>query len=223
MSVRSPTRTSVLEPVKRLVYNQILYSYDLTQWTPTAGTSSATLDAVGIGGVANTATTLTDNDTTKSCGFFSNTVTIKDDLSTHLVCFIIKKDSDTSRYPTLIQSLGGGTSIYTQIGFDTQNGTGVHFPGSVGTYFVTSYNDWWLVGLTITNNNTGNNQIISQVKPAGGVIQGTNDVTATGSCIVGHAAIILETTTPFSPIITNGAIAGRYYNEVSPLLSHYYY
>ena len=176
------------------VTNSLLNSRDLTQWAQ-AGTSVSAQDGAGVDGVANKATTLTDDD---GAAFESvtQTVTVADDSNTHVVSTYVKKDSDISRYVGLDFSLSLGTIQRAYYDLDTKNGTIVLRTGT-GTYngWVEDKDGWWRVIQTLANNSSGNTDATFIVYPSVGTVQGTASTAATGSCIVDAIQLELNKST----------------------------
>lgn len=191
--------------------NEMASSYDLTHasWT-IVGTSVAALDETGIGGVANTASTITDNDGA-AYEYEYSSITVPNDSNTHKGYFLVKKDAITSRYPAFQLQVNGGSTPQSQVvHLDTSDGSGVVESGHAdGAYHVEDWGDWWRVVLSITNNTTGNTNCNFVVYPARSTTQGTPVTSATGSIIVGHAQVELNVDTPSTPIITTGSTATR--------------
>jgi hypothetical protein len=75
--------------------NSLLWSSDLTNaaWTK-SGTGTATQNAVGLNGAANTATTIADTDALNFTNW-SRAMTFPADSATHSIAIWIKKDADT--------------------------------------------------------------------------------------------------------------------------------
>lgn len=190
--------------------NSLTYSYDLTTWTQ-VGTAVSALDETGIDGVANHATTITDDDGASAERVYQD-VTISNDSNTHVSHVFIKKDADTSRFPEIGVQLLNGTSQYNFIHLNTATGA-ITTANSLGTVsdWVEDHGDWWKVVIIVANNTTGNTLLQFSVYGARATVFGTRSDAATGSCIVGHAQVELNTISavPSSPILTTGAADTR--------------
>lgn len=192
-----PTRTNV-----------IIDSFDLTSWVQT-GTAVSALDETGIDGVANKATTLTDDDGAVSENV-SITSTISNDSNIHTQYTFIKKDSDETRFPEIIFVLSGGTLQQIASQINTLTGA-LAIRTSTGTvaHRVEDHGLWWMLVQNVTNNTTGNVNKVTTIHPAQATSIGGADVAATGSIIVGHVQVELNTSIPSSPIETTTVAVER--------------
>ncbi|MCA9326770.1 hypothetical protein KC976_04205, partial [Candidatus Saccharibacteria bacterium] len=177
--------------------NSMTYSNDLTSatggWIET-GASVAALDAVGLTGAPNTATTVTDDDGAAYETTRKNGAAISADTAIHTVRSFVKKDSDVSRFPLVVFELTGGTAQSVSIWLNTSTGA-TNTTGSVGTVAAEA-NDagsWWEVIGSVQNNSTNTGTRIT-VYPAAGSTLGAASNAATGSCIVGNAELHLNKT-----------------------------
>jgi hypothetical protein len=204
-------RTLLLEASR---VNALLYSRDLSNaaWAlPVAATGSVALNAAGIDGTPNTASTLTDTDATASYGRYQSVVVANDNAS-HTAQFWIAKDAITARFVGCEADLTGGTTIKAhQVHLNTATGaiTTAATIGGGGTARAWSVGSWWVVEIVLINNTTGNVSFIAAVYPALGTVFGTVATAAMGSCVVGH--VQAERTSAFgsSPILTAAATVTR--------------
>ena len=190
--------------------NEITQSFDLTDaaWGEN-GTSVAALDAAGLRGDANGASTLTDNNGSVN-EYVHESITIPNNSNTHVSRIYIKKDTDQTRFPEISYNLNGGTIQILNFQINTQTGATV-IRTQVGTvdYEVNQIGEWWEVLLSIANNSTGNVSAKLQLRPAASAILGGLNPAATGSIIVGNAELHLNTTIAAvrgsSPLFTAGS------------------
>jgi hypothetical protein len=199
-------RTLLLEDART---NSILWSRDLTNaaWT---GAATPLLNAVGLDGSANSATTLTDN---SAVAFQSKgeAIAVPNDSNSHAVAVWVKKDAVSARFVGIAVGLSGGTAVSRSLNLNTQT-------GAIGTYFasvgggshrVIDAGLWWIVEAVVVNNTTGNVTLTVTVFPAVGTVFGTSDVAAQGSCIVGQIQIEKNASFCSSPIFTTTAAVTR--------------
>lgn len=170
--------------------NRLTYSRDLTQWT--LSNVSASYNQTGLEGVANTASLVTDNETTNPATA-TRTITNFVGDTTNTARVFVKKDSDTSRFPKFRLSYTGGTATYLDVWLNTQTGAsqGSVSGGGSGSQEVVDWDaNWWLVlaQLQDVDSNTAATLIIF---PAGGTTIGVASNSATGSIIVGNAEAYL--------------------------------
>lgn len=191
--------------------NSCLRSNDLsnaTSWTA-AGTGTRVLNAAGLDGSANFATTLTDTDAAAIYTVFQ-TATIANDNAQHAIGVWITKDSTTSRFPAIEFSLINGTTVQRVIHFNTQTGAfTVTATAGTATVRVIDGGLWWIIECVLTNNTSGNTLIRAGVDPAAATVFGTNNVAATGSCVVGNVHFELNSAFISSPIITTTVAVTR--------------
>jgi hypothetical protein len=195
--------------------NVIRYSRDLTnvEWTET-GTSVAALNETGVDGVANSVCTLTD-DNVAAYELVNDEVAIPDDSNTHTMRVFIKKDADETRFPLVGSDLIGGTVQRHRINLNTKTGaTAIMLSAGTVNSEVNHYGDWWEVLISVANNGTGNVNAQPRIVPARGNTLDTQNVSATGSVIVGNVELHLNKTIQeirgLEPIYTEGtAVTAR--------------
>lgn len=189
-----------------LYKNEIIYSRDLTQWTQ-VGTAVSAYDAVGLEGVANTASTLTNNDS-GAHELVNVNVTIPADTNTHIHRYTVKKDTVTTRFPALMSGKNGGPFVLLHLNTATGALTEAALVGAlVYTTEVNLVGDWWEVLIAATNQSTTN--FTGWVNPADGTVAGTRNTAATGSIIDGNTGLVLNKSIAnlrgSSPIFTSGS------------------
>ena len=176
--------------------NSLTYSNDLTNatggWTEKGGVTTA-VDAVGLTGAPNTATTLTDG----SAGYEyvqKNGAAISADTATHTIRVFVKKDADVSRFPGFQLDVNGGTVQTIKIWLNTSTGA-IDTTSSVGTFSAEANDvgDWWEVIGQVANNSTNTGTRVYAF-PASGTTIGSPSPTATGSIIVGNVELHLNKT-----------------------------
>ena len=191
--------------------NELTRSFDLSgaAWAET-GTDVAALDAIGLEGVANTASTLTDNDGS-AIEFLLESISIPDDSNPNVLRIFVKKDAITLRFPEFRLRLTAGTQQRSHVQLNTLTGEAV-IRFSEGTVAVESNSsgDWWELLFSVINNGTGNNNANILLFPAfETVFENTGDVAATGSIIVGNVELHLNKTIAqvrgTTPIFTSGS------------------
>ena len=219
--------------------NSLTYSNDLTNAAWTKSNTTASLDAVGITGAPNTATTFTDSDGA-NLGYINRYVTIPDDSNPLVMRYFIEKDSDTSRYPRLgIRIIDGTTQLRENAIINTSTGAIAAQPNNEGTTEVNDAGLFWEVLSQVTNNSSGNVRCqITPVPAYNSDGSATADSSATGSIIVGNIELHLNKTIAqvrgSAPIITAASTVsttavygtfdianhdnstGAYYLEMSP-------
>ena len=188
--------------------NSVRWSRDLTNaaWTQTGNPSTLAQNAVGLDGTANSATTLTDADAAAFCGR-QQSVTVPVDSNTHAMAFWIGKDTNQTRFPLIQTQIAGGTAVTRGVWLNTQTGAmvGANIVGT-GTARVVDGGLWWIVEITLTNNSTALNTTLTyQIFEARGTVIGTDNVAATGSCVVGQVQVELNSPFYSSPIFTTTA------------------
>lgn len=188
--------------------NLISQPRDLTHsdWVET-GTSVAALDAVGIDGQPNSASTLTD-DNASSVEYLTETVVIPDDSNTNRLTAYIPKDSDTSRFVLLALTYTGGTTVNQYVHINTSTGELTDIAGNVdGSSIIESVGAWWRYTALLANNGTGNTTATIQPVPADGSVAGTRDSTHTGSVVIDSLEFVLNSNYPTSPLLNTGGHA----------------
>ncbi len=171
--------------------NEIPFSRDLTQGWLETGTNIAVLDAVGLTGEPNTATTLTDDDGGLT-ELVQETIIVGANTDTYVVRAFYKKDTDTTRFPGLSLDLTtGGTRQRQDIQINTQTGALVSSfaSGAGGTFESNQVGEWWEVLIEVTNSN--NTAAVIKVTPAAGTVFGVESAAATGSIIVSNVELHL--------------------------------
>ena len=190
--------------------NELPRSRDLTNvaWVE-SGTDIAAFDAVGLEGIANTASTLTDDDA-GSLEFTRETIAIVDDSNNHVLRLFVAKDTDETRFPEFQFILSGGTLQDLRLQINTETGA-LTVRISTGTV-ASEVNDvglFWEVLLSVTNNTTGNVLADVRLYPAVTTTFDTTENAATGSIIVGNVELHLNKTIAqvrgSTPIFTSGS------------------
>jgi hypothetical protein len=190
------------------VTNSLLDNRDLSTGNWLESDIVVAKDAVGVDGVANSAHTLTDNEG----GFFSSirqTITVSDDSATHSAKYLIKKDTDETRFPELVLQVVGGTIKNQATQINTKTGA-KNDRQADGESTVKDAGSWWEVTLSITNNGAGNTSLIGRYYPSRGNTLGGNNADATGSIIVDFGQVYLNTSheaAKGAPFIETGATA----------------
>lgn len=172
-----------------------------------------TRNAVGVDGVANSATTLTDDSISFEEYLRLTNVAIVNDSAKHTVSAYFRKDSVTSRFPTLSLRLFGGTEVKAYYMLNTATGavTKRSDASAAGvSAIVIDAGDWWRMVVTATNNTSGNVTAAIYISPAGcNVWGGAVNVASTGSIVVDQLQLELGLSYATSPIPTAGAAATR--------------
>jgi len=200
--------------------NQITWSSDLTNpaWTQ-QGTAISAYDAVGLEGVANTATTLTDDDAA-AFELVVETLTIPDDSNTNVLRAFVAVDNDETRFSEFQLQYNGGTRQEITAQINTKTGAIVNRI-STGTTAneVNQVGNWWEVLISVANNSTGNTSNTSRVSPARATTIGLNEAAATGSIIIPNIGLGLNRTIASlrgsSPIFNAGATGSINITETS--------
>lgn len=190
--------------------NSCIQSYDLTTaaWT---GAATVAINAVGLQGTPNAATTLTDN----SAGAVqirtpAAVVSVTSDNAKHTAAVWIKKDSDTTRFPAVYAYLSGGSAVDRRLHLNTQTGAVTSLVATgTSTFRVIDDGLWWIVEIVLTNNTSGNVNFSAEVSPANGTVFGTTAVAAQGSCIVGNVQLEKNAAFVSSPILTTTVAVTR--------------
>jgi hypothetical protein len=199
----------LLEPART---NSLRWSRDLTNaaWSGGAATGSAVLNAQGLDGATNGATTLTDTDASAHFYRYQDT-TIANDSATHVARWWVLKDANTSRFPGFEVLFLGGTTKDQVTFLNTATGALTGGASVGGGAVARVYDDglWWVVELAITNNTSGNTTVRAVAYPALGTVAGTAAVATTGSTVLGNVQLELNASVGSSPILTTTAAASR--------------
>ena len=207
---------AAISPVPSILHegaatNSIPASWDLTDaaWT-VIGTSVAALDAVGMNGLANNATTLTD-DNGAAHEYLTEAVTYTLATISTLSRAFILKDSDESRFVGLRNSVTGGSPTADVLHLNTKTGAYALQIGGTFTGEVNSYEDYWEVLLELAPRDSNRTDV--EVYPAMGTVLGTAATAATGSCVVGnvefHENKTIAEVRGTTPIFTTSASVTR--------------
>lgn len=184
--------------------NKVAHSYDLTNaaWTKT-GTSVVALNATGLTGAANTASTLTD-DNAAAYELVQYVASIADSSNDVALVVVVDKDNDETRFPQINLDLTGGTAVSYSVKINTKTGAAGGASG-VGSVTVEDGGDYWWVTVVCTNNGTGNTTVGAAIYAARGTTIVTNNTSAVGSIVDRHVEINDNASTRARPIITNGS------------------
>lgn len=195
----------VLQPplIENAATNSNPESWDLSAWTNAGATVAFD---VGITGDPNTASIVTDS----SAGTFQSRqiiIPIANDNATHAVGFLIKKDNDQTRYPTIRLQIGAiqrNANVDTKTGAASGSGNPVSQDGNL-----VGYPGWWYVTFNITNATAGATLVINIYPAAKLTLAGADNAAAVGSVTIGYLGVELNKNIVSSPIITHGAIGVR--------------
>ena len=186
------------------------YSNDLSNgaWTK-AGSASAALDANGLTGAGNTATTATDPG---GSSFIYRATTIVATTYTYTARWFVKKDEDTTRFPgCFVEYGGGGGAARAWYHLNTSTGELTAVALNAGVYAAESLlrGDWWEVLISVDN--TSKTSITQYFLPADASVAGTRSAAASGSAIVGNMELYADSDIDCirgtAPIITAGSSA----------------
>lgn len=189
--------------------NSCLWSRDLTNaaWTSSGGLTAA-LNAPGLDGTANSATTLTDTDAASTSTRYQS-ATVSNDNATHVIRVWIAKDAVTARVVGVELDLLGGTTTKT-LRVDLNTATGANgASGGGGTSRVLDDGLWWIVEIAMTNNSTGNVTLRWFVYPSVGPSVLAPAASTTGSCVIGNVNVELNQSVGSAPIFTTSAAVTR--------------
>ena len=194
----------IKNPIRNIVEkhsNLVNYSYDLTKWTQT-GTAVSALNAVGIFGESNTATTLTDDDVA-AYERVERIVTIPATYFSICWTVILPVDADTSRYLYFDVAVTNGAR-YVDFMFNTTTGD-YYVKNHTGNYSIKAYNinGWWVI-VVYVNADGGGTNARCRIFPAGGNVWGTISTATTGTVVIGHAQCEINKREPEGIIVTNG-------------------
>jgi hypothetical protein len=159
-----PTLARVPEGGRR---NLLESTHDLTVWANSGGDGITKVrNETGIDGVANTATTLTDD--FPAFEGISKSVTVANDSSPYTVSVHVKKTTSASNFPGVSLSFAGGTTLTYQVTIDTDNGAAADrgSADAVSGITVTDEGDFWRVSYSGANNSTGNTTASIIIYPA---------------------------------------------------------
>ena len=192
--------------------NSVLWSRDLTNaaWSTSGGSITSALNATGLDGTANSATTISDNDGV-NLGYWNQTLTVPVDSNVHALSVYVRKDATSGRQVAVNLNITGGTTVQRVAWLNTQTGA-TSSSSIIGTTSsrVVDGGLWWIVEVTVTNNSTAaNTTLTTRIYAAGGTVQGTFDGTVTGSCVVGQVQVELNAPFYSSPIFTTTATVTR--------------
>ena len=172
--------------------NSVLYSRDIPSGITTinwsqGGTDVAAYNAVGLDGDANTASTLTD-DNASGIDSVTQQFSIPNDSNYNTVRVFIKKDSTTTRFPSVKLRQYFGTETSRQIQINTQTGATTAFTFTNGADEANSWGDgsWWEVLLSVQNNTSGATSAQLTVSPASGSEWGAASNLGQGAAIIGN-------------------------------------
>jgi hypothetical protein len=174
-----------------------------TYWAVLAGAISS-YNQVGLDGIINTASLLTDQSATTLSGVNQFIPNIPNDSATNTAIVYIKKDSDVTRFPEIEFRLTGGTQQDYSLDLNTSTGESTSRTGGTGTVYseVNSYGDWWQCLISVNNNSTGNTTARIIIYPALGTIIGVVNNDAQGSIIIGNVELYHNKTIDEAKIIT---------------------
>lgn len=190
--------------------NSCLRCSDLSvaPWVKT-GTGTATVNAFAVDGSV-TGTTIADTDAAARTDWTQSTA-VPVNSQTHCVSFYIQKDAVTTRFPTFFVAITGGTAVLHSVAVNTQTGASVlNNAVGGGSHRVIDGGIWWIVEITVTNNSTASNTLLSwSIQPAYGSAINVASNAATGSLIVAHVQVELNAAFFSSPILTTAAAVLR--------------
>jgi hypothetical protein len=191
------------------------WSYDLSNavWTKNRP-GMAALDADGITGNANGASTVSDTSNTV-IEFLQGNVVIPNDTNWVTARYIVLKDTDQTRFPSFGLDLALGTTQRIRANFNTATGEFRTWLNTGTTDIsVIDKGNWWIITLSVLNNAAGNTQARMYIDPARELsLAGGGNAAATGSVVIGNAELFTgpnmlnETCRGAAPIQTAGAAA----------------
>ena len=179
------------------------YSADLTNasW---ANTASVAQDEVGLTGQPNEAFTVTDASAIVADDIRHGTVTVSG-TDTYYVMARVKYDAAPSVYPRIfIQMSNGGCAVNQALVLDPSDGSYVETATAGEIISVIRNGDFWEVLQAVTDNASGNLQVLVIIDPAynsDGTV--TEDVTAQGSTVFASCELY-KTTWSYQPLLTTG-------------------
>jgi len=172
-------------------------------------TATTTKDQVGVDGGSNLATTILD-ESAIAVSTVAQTFVIPDDSNWTSFSMLIKKDTDTTRFPS-IELLMGTTAYYRErIVLNTQTGA-VNETYAEGEYVVFDIGDWWMVTLSILNTGVGNTALYATITPAfnSDFSSSSSDVSATGSIIADWAQMVAARRAPIHLVVGGATLAAQ--------------
>jgi prepilin-type N-terminal cleavage/methylation domain-containing protein len=162
---------------------------DAAYWSKTSATVTTNTNVAPDGTI--TADTLTE----ASAGVFgvaARGTTVPNDNQAYTASIYVRKTTGgTSPIFGINFSLNGGTGINNTLRLNTDTGSVVGFGGSVTSVDAGSY---WRVSVNVTNNTTGNTNLVLGIYPATAPFGGGETATATGSQVIWGAMINRGTT-----------------------------
>jgi len=165
-----------------------LYTQNGNPWTATGAT--AVRDAVGIGGVANTACTVNDPDASLRI-FRQVSLPTALDTANYALRFFVRKDAITSRFPEFQFQLTGGTPLNVYVSLNTSTGAIAARTGplvfTAQTYAVDT--DFWEVAGDLANNGTNTSIGILMYPAYSATLGGASSAALTGSVVIGNVEI----------------------------------
>ena len=168
-------------------------AFGTSPWT-VSGTLTRTQDLTGPDGAANSAWTVADADTGSVASLYQSGMSVTANANPVIAYAIIKKDSDTSRFPALQVNLGGGTSIVALAQLNTATGQ----TGQTGTYNPTAHGaveiipGWWLFYVVVTNNSTNTSATVYLYPARATTLTGAATASLTGSIGLYHVQVVKD-------------------------------
>jgi len=133
--------------------------------------------------------------------------------ASYALSLFIKKDEDTTRFPEFFfRNYNGGTEESIVVRLNTQTGEKYDraIAGSPTSNVINFSDDYWRLIITLTESNTGNNQLRLYIRPAAAsTIDGPNSNLATGSIVAYGLQLEQDATYPTSYIPTYGVSQTR--------------
>ena len=166
-------------------------SDDIDNWG--VGTPSAFVnDAVGLDGEANTAWTGTDAESGSTVFAQKNTSSISG-TNTYFAVFAVGFNATPSVYPQIGVTISGGTILRQRIVLDPSDGTYAEVFDDGAVVLVERFGDFWLVTLSLTDNDSGNTSCNIRLDPAYNTDgTTTEDVTAQGATVFGYCGLFKD-------------------------------
>lgn len=187
-------------------------SFNQNPWSTIAGLANPVQNVTGPDNVANSAWTFDDN--SASHERLRQEFSASNNL-TYTLSVYIKKDSDETRFPSVLLRLFGATELQEQVQINTATGAGIEEdPDTDGTFTITDAGDWWRIELSLTNNATGNTTLRVDIQPARGSTFGLGNPVAQGSAVFFGCQIEIDTFAT-SYIATGASSATRSADNVS--------